>query len=88
MTKSSWIFAEPCGSTKVTPCAGDEAIHQTWLALQIGRSFVERAGGHPQFLLNSGNPDASKRHARKEKIQTYLDNRIQKRKKQSKNVAD
>jgi hypothetical protein len=27
-------------------------IDDQWLALQAGRTFVERRGGHPKYLLN------------------------------------
>lgn len=56
------------------------ATHQYWLALQIDKPFVERAGGRPQFLLNSGNAKASTRKSRKLEVQTHLQSRARKRK--------
>ena len=55
------------------------SIHQTWLALQLGRSFIERAGGHPQFLLNSGDSKASQRSNRKAKIDAILEKKKNRR---------
>lgn len=59
------------------------SIHQTWLALQLGRTFVERAGGHPEFLLNSGDSEASQRSSRKEKIDAILEKKRRRRKSSS-----
>ncbi len=56
------------------------SVRQAWLALQLNYTFVERAGGHPKFLLNFGDQDASKRPARKEKIASYLEDKVRKRK--------
>src|ERR1700738_3991154 len=60
------------------------ATQQLWLSLQIGRPFVERAGGRPQFLLNSGNPNAPARASRKQSATAYLEERAKKRKQQAK----
>lgn len=56
------------------------ATHQLWLALQIGKPFVERAGGRPQFLLESGNRAASSRAYRKQDIDGHLQKRAGNRK--------
>jgi hypothetical protein len=48
------------------------ATGQLWLALQIDKSFEERAGGAPKFLIKSGNPESSTRKSRKQSIDTYL----------------
>ncbi len=56
------------------------ATSQLWLALQIDKSFDERAGGLPKFTINSGNPDSSTRSSRKQSINTYLQKRARQRK--------
>jgi hypothetical protein len=56
------------------------ATQQLWLGLQIGVPFLERAGGRPKYLLNSGNPNASSRESRKTQIADHLEERARKRK--------
>jgi hypothetical protein len=58
-----------------------QGTQQLWLALQIGIPFVERAGGRPQYLLNSGDRNASSRKSRKQSAEAYLDERASRRKK-------
>lgn len=50
-------------------------IRQHWLTLQLGKTIVERRGGHPQYLLENAPPDLSERANRKRQIATYLQNR-------------
>lgn len=64
------------------------ATHQLWLALQIGKPFVERAGGRPTFLLNSGNRSASSRDSRRREVSEYLDERARKRRQSVASAAE
>ncbi len=64
------------------------ATQQLWLALQIGKPFLERAGGRPQFLLKSGNPKASSREYRKREAAAHLDERAKKRKESASALPD
>ena len=55
------------------------ATAQLWLALQIDKSFEERAGGKPKFLLRSGNSNSSSRESRRQAIADHLHKRTRKR---------
>lgn len=55
-----------------------QATHQLWLALQIDKPFVERAGGRPQYILNSGRNNST-RQERNQSIQAHLEERTRKR---------
>lgn len=50
-------------------------IRERWLTLQVGRTLVERRGGHPQHLLQDAPPDLSERQNRKAAITEYLKKR-------------
>lgn len=56
------------------------ATNQLWLALQIDKPFVDRAGGRPEFLLESGKSDASSRLRRKREVSEHLQERARRRK--------
>lgn len=43
-------------------------IYQRWLRLQLGRTVVERLGGHPEHLLQGASPDLSSYEHRKRAI--------------------
>jgi hypothetical protein len=47
-------------------------IRQLWLAAQIDKPFVERAGGRPKFLLQSGNPHAAEEQEMEQRIDAHL----------------
>lgn len=47
-------------------------IYQRWLRLQLGRTVVERLGGHPEYLLQGAAPDLSSRDRRKQAIADHL----------------
>jgi hypothetical protein len=57
------------------------ATQQFWLALQIGKPFLERAGGRPNFLLNSSDSNSSQRGTRKVEIAAHLNERAASRRK-------
>lgn len=50
-------------------------IRDRWLTLQLGKSIVERRGGHPQHLLQDAPADLSERANRKRAIVDYLKKR-------------
>lgn len=50
-------------------------IRDRWLTLQLGKSVVERRGGHPQHLLQNAPADLSERDNRKRAIADYLKKR-------------
>ena len=50
-------------------------IRERWLTLQVGKTLVERRGGHPQHLLQDAPADLSERHNRKAAIAEYLKKR-------------
>lgn len=50
-------------------------IRARWLTLQLGKSVVERRGGHPQHLLQDAPADLSERDNRKRAIADYLKKR-------------
>lgn len=50
-------------------------IRDRWLTLQLGKSIVERRGGHPQHLLQDAPTDLSERANRKQAIADYLKKR-------------
>lgn len=50
-------------------------IRARWLTLQVGRTLVERRGGHPQHLLQDVPADLSERQNRKAAIAEYLKKR-------------
>ncbi|MGB3206713.1 MAG: hypothetical protein WBB28_17140 [Crinalium sp.] len=52
-------------------------IKERWLALQAGKTIVERRGGHPQHLLQDAPADLSERENRKSAIASYLQQRHQ-----------
>ena len=52
-------------------------IKERWLALQAGKTIVERRGGHPQHLLQDAPADLSERSNRKKAIASYLQQRHQ-----------
>lgn len=47
-------------------------IQQRWLALQIGKTVVERLGCPPKHLLKDADPNLSERPNRKRAIAAYL----------------
>lgn len=47
-------------------------IHQRWLRLQLGKTVVERLGGHPVHLLQDASPDLSVRVDRKRALAQHL----------------
>ncbi|MGB7414676.1 MAG: hypothetical protein WA902_10745 [Thermosynechococcaceae cyanobacterium] len=49
-------------------------IRERWLSLQLGKTIVERRGGHPQHLLTDAPPNLSERSNRKQAIANYLQN--------------
>lgn len=50
-------------------------IRDRWVALQVGKTIVERRGGHPQHLLQDAPADSSERQNRKAAIAAYLQQR-------------
>jgi hypothetical protein len=50
-------------------------IHERWLSLQLGKTLVERRGGHPQHLLEDAPSNLSERSNRKQAIADYLQQR-------------
>lgn len=50
-------------------------IRERWLSLQMGKTFVERRGGHPQYLLQDAPANLAERKNRKEAISAYLKQR-------------
>ncbi|MES1023383.1 hypothetical protein ABN584_10830 [Gloeocapsa sp. BRSZ] len=50
-------------------------IRDRWLTLQVGKTLVERRGGHPQHLLQDAPADLSERQNRKAAIAEYLKKR-------------
>jgi hypothetical protein len=50
-------------------------IRERWLSLQLGKTIVERRGGHPQHLLEDAPPHLSERSNRKQAIADYLQQR-------------
>lgn len=50
-------------------------IRDRWLTLQVGKTLVERRGGHPQHLLQDAPADLSERQNRKAAITEYLQKR-------------
>lgn len=57
------------------------ATQQLWLSLQIDKPFVERAGGRPKHLLNSGRTNVSEREERKSDVASHLEKRSVRRRK-------
>lgn len=53
-------------------------INDQWVAMQAGRTFVERRGGHPENLLR-GNPNDSERSRRKSEVGKLISERATKR---------
>jgi len=51
-------------------------IRDRWLALQVGKTIVERRGGHPQNLLEDAPADLSERENRKKAIAKRRRSRI------------
>lgn len=56
------------------------ATQQLWLALQVEKSFSERAGGGPKYLLNSGSA-VSTRSVRQSQVAEHVDQRAARRRK-------
>lgn len=50
-------------------------IKQLWLASQLDKPFVERAGGRPKHLLKSGNPHSAEQSEMEQQIEEHLRNR-------------
>ena len=50
-------------------------IRDRWLTLQVGKTLVERRGGHPQHLLQDAPADLSERQNRSCAIAEYLKKR-------------
>jgi hypothetical protein len=50
-------------------------IKERWLTLRLDRTFVERRGGHPQYLLQDAPSDLSDRATRKSAIADYVKHR-------------
>jgi len=79
---------EICATLKIDKSeALRRATAQLWQALQIGKTFEERAGGRPQFLLRSGNREASTRSSRQQTMEDHLTERSRKRKSTGKTNA-
>ncbi len=57
-------------------------INDQWIALQAGKTFLERRGEHPKYLL-SETESSSERASRKDKLSKHYDERAQRRKEQS-----
>lgn len=57
-----------------------QLIHERWLALQTGKTFLERRGGHPTYLL-TGPRNLSSRSVRKKAVADHLAVRSRKRSK-------
>jgi hypothetical protein len=55
-------------------------IMDQWAALQAGRTFVERAGGHPTHLV-VGESTLSERGSRKKGLSNYYEERTRRRSK-------
>lgn len=55
-----------------------QLIHERWLVLQTGKTFLERRGGHPTYLL-AGPKNLSSRATRKKLIADHLERRARKR---------
>lgn len=47
-------------------------IRNRWLILQVGKTLVERRGGHPQHLLQDAPANLSERQNRKAAIAEYF----------------
>jgi len=54
-------------------------ILERWSATQPGKTFLQRRGGHPAHLLNSGE-NLSDRQVRKQKVADYLERKWQAKK--------
>ena len=55
-------------------------INDQWVALQAGRTFVERRGGHPEHLL-AGSSTSSSRDSRKSELAKHYKSRASHRSK-------
>ncbi len=55
-------------------------IDDQWLALQGGKTFVERRGGHPKYLLNDPTI-GSERAARKVALASHFAEKAERRRK-------
>jgi hypothetical protein len=53
-------------------------INEKFEALQAGKTFVERRGGHPKYLLE-GTPNSSDRDVRKAVIAAHLEAKAKRR---------
>lgn len=53
------------------------SVQQAWLALQLGRTFLEQAGGHPKHLLNADKPAGSDKASRRKEISKYLEEKLE-----------
>ena len=53
-------------------------IDEQWIALQAGKSFVERRGGHPKHLLNDSKV-SSERTGRKATLANHFEERASRR---------
>lgn len=57
-------------------------INDQWIALQAGKTFFERRGEHPKYLL-SETVNESDRQSRKDTIAKHYDERAERRRKNS-----
>lgn len=53
-------------------------INDQWVSLQAGKTFLERRGGHPTYLL-SGSSDSSDRKSRKKSLADHYEKRAKRR---------
>ncbi|MBX9770000.1 MAG: hypothetical protein K2X29_01435 [Candidatus Obscuribacterales bacterium] len=53
-------------------------INDQWTALQAGKTFLERRGEHPKYLLSESD-SKSERSSRKDKLAEHYDERAQRR---------
>ena len=57
-------------------------LREHWQTLQPRQTFLERRGGHPQYLLQDSPDDLSDRDARQKYIGEYLHKRHERRQQQ------
>lgn len=55
-------------------------INERWIALAPGKTFLERRGGHPKYLLEEGRANRSDRQARKQLVAEHYEERRRRRK--------
>lgn len=55
-------------------------INERWIALAPGKTFLERRGDHPKYLLQDAAPDLSQRGVRKKVVAEHYKERQSRRK--------